>query len=61
MDDIALERLQRQRPVAHGHDEGVVDELLPNALYIGPLEEVLEEVSPVFLLAAAITARMFED
>lgn len=47
LDDVPLERLQRQRSVAHGHDERMVDKLLPHVLDVWPLEKVLEEVAPV--------------
>lgn len=47
LDDISLEGLQRQSPIAHSHDERMVDELLPHILDVWSLEEVFDKVAPI--------------
>lgn len=46
LDQIPLERLQRERPISHGQHKRVVNEPFPHGRNIGPLEEVVEEVTP---------------
>jgi hypothetical protein len=46
LNEIALERVQRQRPVSHGQHKRVVDKPIPDRGNIGPFEKVVDEVSP---------------
>lgn len=45
LDQIVLERLERERAVGHLLHERVVCVLVPEALDVGALEEVVEEVA----------------
>lgn len=47
LDNVPLKRLKWQRPIAHGHDERVVDEAFPHISHVWSLEEVLDEVAPI--------------
>lgn len=45
LDNVALERLERQCAVAKAHDERMIYELVPDGLDVVPAEEVLYKVA----------------
>lgn len=45
LDNIPLKRLNRQRPIPHGHDKRMMYESLPHLLHILSLKEVLDEIA----------------
>lgn len=47
LDDVALERFERQSSISHSHDKRMVHKLLPDITNIWTLKEPFDEVTTV--------------
>ena len=45
LDNVPLERVERQAAVAEGHDERVAHEFIPHGLDVRPVEEIFYEIA----------------
>lgn len=46
LDNVPLKGLDGERPVAHGHDKGMVHKPVPHILDIRPRQEIFDKVAP---------------
>jgi hypothetical protein len=61
LDDVALERLERQLSIPKTHDERVVDESVPDGFDVWAVEKVFDEVAPEARLGVSPGTSLQDD